>query len=608
MKNIWNTLRELLPLLPSGARRFFFWYMASTSLLTGLDVVAMALLALVITPAVSNQPLDLPIVGELPTTATPAIVLIACGLIILKSALSVVLHWIATRRFGRYEFAIGQRLFRAYIHSTWEERSKRSVAEITRIADIGIANTMMGFVLPLSMLPGYFLTFVLIIGVLVVSQPLTAFIALGYLALVALVVSKVVTRRSLEASEVNLEYGYKVAILMTEMVEALKELTLRNSLGRVAGVVDRNRMHAVRARANISFLSIIPRYSFEAALIGGFLLVGVAAYLTQGLTAAVAAIALFAATGFRLVPAIAGLQSALLDAIRTIPWARDVINDMRNAEEHAAEKQDGTDAATLAENPRSLVLSGIDFRYPNSEELVLRGLDLEIPLGTSLGIVGPSGAGKSTLIDLLLGLSAPTAGSISLDGQPLGDVIRAWRSRVGYVPQRVALFDASIAQNVALTWDDDFDRDRVIDALERAQLGTLVASRAQGINERIGERGVSLSGGQQQRLGIARALYADPLVLVLDEATSSLDTKTEDDVVQAIRALRGQITLISVAHRISTIKDYDQIAYVDGGRVIGKGTFRDLADSLPQFGLQVTLAGLGTEPFVNDDDHKAAGS
>jgi len=180
-------------------------------------------------------------------------------------------------------------------------------------------------------------------------------------------------------------------------------------------------------------------------------------------------------------------------------------------------------------------------------------------------------------------------------------VIRAWRSRVGYVPQRVALFDASIAQNVALTWDDDFDRDRVIEALERAQLGTLVASRAQGINERIGERGVSLSGGQQQRLGIARALYADPLVLVLDEATSSLDTKTEDDVVQAIRALRGQITLISVAHRISTIKDYDQIAYVDGGRVIGKGSFRDLADSLPQFGLQVTLAGLGTTPFVADE-------
>ena len=597
MKNILNTLRELLPLLPDGARRFFFWYMTATSALTALDVVAMALLALVITPAVNSAPIDLPLIGELPTSATPALVLIACGLIILKSALSVLLHWIATRRFGRYEFAIGQRLFRAYIHSSWEERSKRSVAELTRIADTGIANTMMGFVLPLSMLPGYLLTFLLIIGVLVVAQPLTALIALAYLGLVALVVSKVITRRALEASQVNLSYGYKVAILMTEMVEALKELTLRNGLNRVAGVVDRNRVHAVRARANTSFLAIVPRYSFEAALIGGFLLVGIGAYLTAGLTAAVAAVALFAATGFRLVPAIAGLQTSLLQATATIPWARDVTSDMRSAEANATEDTDGVDVGTLAEKPTSLVFSNVSFRYPGTDVDVLQGLDLEVPLGSSLGIVGPSGAGKSTLIDLFLGLSTPTGGAITIDGQPLGDVIRSWRGRVGYVPQRVALFDATLAQNVALTWDDDFDRDRVMDALDRAQLTSLVSSRTHGIDERIGERGVSLSGGQQQRLGIARALYADPLVLVLDEATSSLDTKTEDDVVTAIKALRGEITLISVAHRISTIKDYDQIAYVDGGRIIGKDTFRGLAESLPQFGLQVKLAGLGVEPL-----------
>ena len=179
--------------------------------------------------------------------------------------------------------------------------------------------------------------------------------------------------------------------------------------------------------------------------------------------------------------------------------------------------------------------------------------------------------------------------------------MKGWRSRVGYVPQQVALFDGSIAQNVALTWDDDFDQDRVVDALERAQLMSLVESREHGIHEKIGERGVSLSGGQQQRIGIARALYADPLVLVLDEATSSLDTKTEDDVTQAIRALRGEITLISVAHRISTIKDYDQICYLDGGQILGKDTFRALADQLPQFGLQVALAGLGAAPIAGPE-------
>jgi ABC-type multidrug transport system fused ATPase/permease subunit len=159
----------------------------------------------------------------------------------------------------------------------------------------------------------------------------------------------------------------------------------------------------------------------------------------------------------------------------------------------------------------------------------------------------------------------------------------------------VALFDGTIGQNVALTWGDSYDRDRVVAALEKAQLSSLVASRENGIDERIGERGGWLSGGQQQRLGIARALYADPLVLVFDEATSSLDTKTEDDVVRAIKALAGEVTVIAVAHRISTIKDYDQICYLDHGRILGKGPFQELAASLPQFGLQVQLAGLSEQ-------------
>ena len=451
---------------------------------------------------------------------------------------------------------------------------------------------MMGFVLPLSLLPGYILTFVLIIGVLVVSQPLTAIIAMLYLGLVALVITKVITKRALQASEVNLEYGYRVAILMTEMVDALKELTLRNRLDQIAGVVERNRVHAVRARANTSFLSIIPRYSFEAALIGGFLLIGIASFIASGLNGALIAIALFAATGFRLIPAITGVQSTLLDATATTPWARNVIDDLQNAESHAAEVQGGKDSAELSSTPRTLSLDNLVFTYPGAQEPVLRGLDLEIPLGSSLGIVGPSGAGKSTLIDILLGLSAPTGGDISIDGLPLREVMHAWRRRVGYVPQRVALFDGSIAQNVALTWDDDFDRDLVIEVLEKAQLSSLVSSREGGIDERIGERGFSLSGGQQQRLGIARALYANPLVLVLDEATSSLDTKTEDDVTRAIRRLRGEVTLISVAHRLSTIKDYDQVCYLEDGRIVGKGTFSELALALPAFGEQVALAGL----------------
>jgi ABC-type multidrug transport system fused ATPase/permease subunit len=262
MKLIWGTLRDLLPLLPVGARRFFFWYMLVTSLITVLDVAALGLLALVIGPALSGAKLSLPVIGVLPATATPIIVLVACLLIILKSALSAFFQWVATRRFASYELEIGNRLFRAYIHSSWEERAKRTVPEITRIADAGIANTIMGFILPLSILPSTIVSFVLILGVLLIANPMTSLIALVYLSLVALIVNKVVTRRALEASQVNRDFSYRVAILMTEMVDALKELSLRNRLDQVAGVVTKNRVHAVRARANTSFLGTIPLYSF----------------------------------------------------------------------------------------------------------------------------------------------------------------------------------------------------------------------------------------------------------------------------------------------------------------------------------------------------------
>lgn len=596
MKRIWPVLKDLLPLLPKGAQRYFVGYMIATTAITALDVVAMSLLAVIIGPALTGGQLSLPIIGVVDSSMTAPLALIACALIIIKSILSVLLHWFATRRFARYELEIGDRMFKAYINASWEERSKRTVAEITRIADGGIANTMAGFLLPLMRVPSSIFTFVLIIVVLFVFDPLTALIALAYLGLVALVVHQVVTKRALEAAVVNRNYSYRVAILMTEMMDALKELSLRNRLSEVAELVSANRHHSVRARANGSFLGIVPGFAFEAALIGGVIIIGgFSFWINQpdGLSAALTSVALFATTGFRLIPAITGIQGGIVQATASIPSAKDVIGDLTAAEADMKSSSTPEDAAQLPERPQHLQLTDVHFRYPKATEEVIRGMDLEIPLGSSLGIVGPSGAGKSTLIDLLLGLSAPSSGAVTIDGLPLKDVLRQWRGRVGYVPQRVALFDGTIAQNVALTWNDDIDRERVARALDRAQLTSLVESREHGMDERIGERGVSLSGGQQQRLGIARALYTDPLVLVLDESTSSLDTKTEDEVTKSIKELQGEVTLISVAHRLSTIKDYDRVAYLDGGRIVGQGTFSDLARSVPQFGEQVVLAGLG---------------
>jgi len=210
----------------------------------------------------------------------------------------------------------------------------------------------------------------------------------------------------------------------------------------------------------------------------------------------------------------------------------------------------------------------------------------------AIGLAGGPGSGKSTMVDIILGLLEPTSGEITIDDVPLAELREAWRRRVGYVPQEVAVFDATIGQNVALTWGGDYDRERARAALERARLWDLVDAKPEGLDASVGERGMGLSGGQRQRLGIARALYAEPLVLVLDEATSALDTHTESQVTTAIEGLGGGITRVVVAHRLATIMRSDRIFFLRDGKLAGSGTFAELVAQHPDFARQAELAGL----------------
>ncbi|SDQ19756.1 ABC transporter ATP-binding protein [Leucobacter chromiiresistens] len=591
MKQLWRTLVELFDVLPKGAKPFYIAYSILTGALAILDTLALALIVAVVTPVASGAPITLPLIGEIPTEATVWIVLVICALFLLKGVLAIVLHWFATRRFAKYELEVGNALFRAYTHSSWEKRSQISTAEVTRIVDSSMANANMGFILPLSQVPGNVLTFVSVLTVLVIAQPSTAIIALIYLLAFSALMLLVISRRARKAGQNNRKYAYRVATIMTEMVEALKEVVLRGKLDDIGQVVSDNRRIATRARANISFLGIVPKYAFESALIGGFVVIGGSAYLMGGMAAAMTAVALFAATGFRMIPAMTTVQSAFTTAGANEVYARDVIRELAASTREDVVSSQAEDRAILPPVAKAVELRDVGFRYPGAEKNVLDGLTLTVPFGSSLAVVGPSGAGKSTLIDILLGLSLPTAGELLVDGVPIAHVMKQWRTQVGYVPQRVALFDASIAQNVALTWRDDYDPDKVRSALERAHLGEL-ALRGRGIEEHIGERGTSISGGQQQRLGIARALYSNPRVMVMDEATSSLDTATENRVTESMRDLKGEVTFVTVAHRLSTIRDYDQVCYLDKGRILGRGSFEDVVDQVPEFRLQAELAGL----------------
>ncbi|MBN8205695.1 ABC transporter ATP-binding protein [Microbacterium esteraromaticum] len=591
MKLILTTLRRLMPYLPANARRFLIGYGALTALLSVIDVIALMLLALVLAAAAAGNAVSLPVVGELPPDSLPWLIAVLSVLVVAKSAANVGLQWVATRRFASYELAIGERLFSAYIRAPWTERLGRNTAQIVQMADTGIANVVAGFLLPVTTLPGLVVTSLGVAGVIVFAQPLTALITVVYLGGIAMLQYAVLGSKTRQAGRVARDSALRVAALISGMVAALKEITLRGKAGEVETVVRNQRALTARARANVSFLSAVPRFVFDSAIIGGFLLTGGVAFVVDGIEGAIAAIALFGIAGFRLVPALTGFQSVITRTVTAAPYVDAVIGDIDASEVYLRE-QEQLGQKPLPAQPRVLSLADVGFTYPGSGVPAVADVSLTVPMGGTVGIAGSSGAGKSTLVDLLLGLITQTDGTIDIDGQPLEEVLAAWRRHVGYVPQDVTLFDGTIAQNIALTWGDDADLERAERAARRAQLWDVIAQRDGGLHSRVGERGLTLSGGQRQRLGIARALYAEPLVLVLDEATSALDTKTEADVSEAIRNLHGEVTVIAVAHRLSTIRNFDQIVFMKDGGVAAAGTFDEVVALSDDFAVQARLAGL----------------
>ena len=591
MRSVFALYREVVAILPAEGRRFLWVYSWLLASLSVLDAAALGLLAVLIVPISAGQPASLPLIGRLDTAGVIIAILVICALMIGKGMLSVLLIWWATRRISRYEVEIGDRLFRAYITAPWIERLRRNSSDMMRFSDNGVDTAVNAFLLPGATLLGEVVNLVVVIVALAVAQPVLAVVTLVYLLLLGAILFFWIAKRARIAGDINVNASIRTGRLILEIVAAMKEVALRNKETEVASIVEESRTRSARARANIYFLGQFPRYALESGIVGGFVLVGGVGFLLGGIDQALTAVALFGLAGFRMAPAITRLQSVVSQMISVSAYPRRVLDELHASELSVAATANRATIELPAE-PRVLRVEDATFRYTPEAPAAVEHVTLEIPFGSTVAFVGESGSGKSTMVDLLLGLLEPTEGALSIDNVPLTELTRAWRSRVAYVPQDVALFDASVAQNVALTWSDDYDPDRVRKALEQAQLWNLISEREDGIRSPIGERGLGLSGGQRQRLGIARALYSDPLVLVMDEATSALDTTTEAAVSDSIAAISGQVTLIVVAHRLATIKHSDRIFFMQHGALAGWGSFDELVGRFPDFARQAQLAGL----------------
>lgn len=590
MKQVISLYREVVAALPFGGPKFvwtYSWLLASLGL---FDAAALGLLAVVLGPVATGQTVTLPLIGDLDTLGVVWTVLVICAILVLKSVLAVLVTWWATRRIPRYEVALGDRVLRAYLAAPWRDRLRKNSIDIMRYSDSGIDATINSFLMPGATLLAEFVGLVVVIATLGLVEPLLAVTTLAYLLLLGAVLFFWIAKHARKAGEVNVNNTTRTTRLILEIISSMKEVTLRNKEQEVAEVVIESRTMSARARANVQFLGQLPRYALDAGLVGGFVLIGAVGWLLGGTEQAITAVGLFALAGFRVAPSVIRFQSVLSAMIAASEFPRQMLAELRDAERASAEVTRGT--KEVPASPGRIVFDQVTFSYTVEAPAAVRDVTLAIPFGSTVALVGASGSGKSTIVDLLLSLLEPTSGAVRVDDTPLADVRASWRSRMGYVPQEVALFDATIAQNVALTWGTDYDPARVQRALERAQLWDLVSARPGGIEGRVGERGLALSGGQRQRLGIARALYTDPLVLVMDEATSALDTQTEALVTAAIGSIGSDVTKVVVAHRLATIQHSDLVFFMREGELVGSGTFTDLVKQFPDFARQAELAGL----------------
>ena len=390
-----------------------------------------------------------------------------------------------------------------------------------------------------------------------------------------------------------------------DMASAFREATVLEKRG-----VFLDRFDAARLRYSLDwslqrFVMGLPRFFIEAALMLGIMALIVWQFARGTLSEGLVITGIFLAGGTRMMAAMLPLQNAITDIRIQGPQAARAQELIQRARREAAEIQElGTESLPLETgkekpDPESGVdvsLHSVSFSYADATVAAIQDVSMTIPGGAFAALVGPSGAGKTTLADAILGIHAPTSGEISLGGRLPAELRREQPGVVSYVPQNPGMVSGTIAQNVALGVEPEhIDRARVQEVLEQAGLTAVVDGLSDGIDTSLGEQSDALSGGQIQRLGIARALYTRPRLLVLDEATSALDAETESGIAKTIEALRGETTLIVIAHRLSTIQHADVVFVVDGGSLVAEGSFSSVRKQVPLIERYVQLMTINDE-------------
>lgn len=506
-------------------------------------------------------------------------------LLVTSLAFKALTTYVQTRFTLMREYSIGKRLVEGYLHQPYSWFLNQHSADLGKTVLSEASAVVDGALAPLMNLIAQCTVALSLLILLIIVDPILALSIGVVLGLVYGVIFAIMSGRIRRLGQARIKANRERFTAVSEAFSAAKEIKV-GGLERayIQRFVKPAETYA-KSQATVTLIKQLPRYILEAMAFGGMLLVILYLMAKSGsFTSAIPVISLYAFAGYRLMPALQQIYGAITQ-LRFAGPAVDALYIDLTSLQPANAQHDHLSPLPLT---HAIKLNQVSYRYPNASQPALKGIDLTIPAYSTLGYVGVSGSGKTTTVDVILGLLEPQDGYLSVDGLPITAANRRqWQRAIGYVPQHIYLADDSVASNIAFGVNaKDIDQKALERAAKIANLHEFVINDLpQGYATTVGERGVRLSGGQRQRIGIARALYHNPQVLILDEATSALDNFTEQVVMDAVNNLGRDITIILIAHRLTTVRKCDQIFLLEQGAVVAKGTFKELIENNSKFRL-----------------------
>jgi ABC-type multidrug transport system fused ATPase/permease subunit len=513
---------------------------------------------------------------------------------ILKTVLSVyflrrTLRYMSIRN-AQISSSLVSKMLNRPVEKIFSKSIQRQIYNVTG----GVENLVSGVVTSLVVIVSDLVLLLVVLTGLMLVDPITSigtfliFTGIGFL-LYFLLHQRVVILNTKSAYQ-SVYFNQKIS----EGINSFRDLFIRGGREFYVNEIRRTKLQLAGYDAEIKFIPSISKYTIEISVILGIALIsGIQFYLFDS-NRAIAVISVFLAASTRIAPAIIRVQQNMIGVTSSLSAAKptfDLIEELYGINE--LERIETVINVNHTSFSPGVKLSNLKFTYLDAVENTIQDISLEISEGKFIAFVGPSGGGKSTLIDLILGLLAPSSGSIAISGLKPVDAIKKWPGSIGYVPQDVFVENSSVKENICLGFNPDSVSDELVwEALQMADLYDFVKGLDGQLSYQISDAGKNLSGGQRQRLGIARALLTKPKIVIFDEATSALDAETENRVSESILKLTGECTVIFIAHRLSVVRSADMIYYIDKGRIVNQGTFEELRSINSDFNNQANFMGI----------------